>query len=363
MPTDRPALRALTGLRFPAALSVVLCHFGESGMAPVPSRLVAFLDGGRTAVALFFVLSGFILAYNYPRLTGRTGRWRFYVARLARVYPMVLLGAAVGAIGMVHAWRHPGLLEPWFALTSSGPGAPAVSLAAQLTMTTGWFPFSSINQPWNGPAWSIACEAFFYALFPVLIAAARRWSVRWVVVTAAALWLLQGLWIAALDRFVPENRSGFVIEQFPLTHFADFVLGIATWRLLAVRIDSGRTIGRVPRLAMLVAVVLGLAALALMGSDVAAYWPMTPLFAALVGLLAISSPARSWLACAPLVLLGEASFSLYLLHLPLLRAAQAAGVPGGSVGTLLLVGVVGLSIPVFLLYETPIRRAIRRRAG
>lgn len=355
-----PTLEALTGLRFLAALAVVLSHFTGAGMLPIPSGLILSLDGGRTAVSLFFVLSGFVLAYNYAGLTGRRDRWNYYVARFARIYPVVLLAVAIGAIGMVHARRHPELLEPWFALTSPGPAAPAVSLGAQLTLTTGWFPFSSINQPWNGPAWSVACEAFFYALFPLLIVYARRWSAARVVMVAAGAWVAQGVWVAALPHVAPYARAGFLVEQFPLTHLAEFVLGIAAWKLLA-----GRPVSRPVRLGVLLATVAALAVLARLAPLTPAYWLMAPLFAVLVGVLAMPCPsARSWLALPVVVLLGEASFSLYLLHVPVLRAAESFGMTAGNVGgTALLLGTIALSVVVFRFYETPARRFLRRRAG
>jgi peptidoglycan/LPS O-acetylase OafA/YrhL len=359
-PPRPPALEALTGLRFLAALAVVLSHFTREHMVAIPAGVIDFLDGGRTAVSLFFVLSGFVLAYNYVGLSGRRERWNYYVARVARIYPVVLLGVAVGAIGMVHARRHPELLEPWFALTTPGVAAPGVSLGAQLTLTTGWFPFSSINQPWDGPAWSVACEAFFYALFPVLIVYAGRWSTARVAVVAAGAWAVQGAWVAALPHVAPYARAGFLVEQFPLTHLAEFLLGIAAWKLLA-----GRPVTRAVRLGMLVATVAALAGLAWLAPVTPAYWPMSPLFALLVGVLAMPCPpARSWLALPAVVLLGEASFSLYLLHVPVLRAAESFGMPPGGLGGLaLLAGTVALSVVVFRVYETPARRFVRARAS
>src|SRR5690242_12787179 len=73
-----PALPALTSLRFLAALAVFLHHAG------------LFADGF-FGVTFFFVLSGFILTYNYRRTLADGGRgavWDFYVARFARVYPL-----------------------------------------------------------------------------------------------------------------------------------------------------------------------------------------------------------------------------------------------------------------------------------
>jgi len=56
---------ALTGLRFFATLSVVLAHY--AGLIPYPSWILPFITQGQKAVTLFFILSGFILYYNYRR--------------------------------------------------------------------------------------------------------------------------------------------------------------------------------------------------------------------------------------------------------------------------------------------------------
>ncbi|MDX6231026.1 MAG: hypothetical protein QOI76_4416, partial [Frankiales bacterium] len=124
----QPRLPALTGLRFVAALAVVLSHFSEQRLVDVPRRLVTFLDGGRTAVSLFFVLSGFVLAYNYAHLSTTDQRRRFYVARFARIYPVVLLALLVAVPSILYARSRPDVLLSWFAIKSH----PDASLAASL---------------------------------------------------------------------------------------------------------------------------------------------------------------------------------------------------------------------------------------
>ena len=56
---------ALTSIRFLAALTVVLSHYRELELLNTPVSFFHFVDGGRSAVSLFFVLSGFILTYTY----------------------------------------------------------------------------------------------------------------------------------------------------------------------------------------------------------------------------------------------------------------------------------------------------------
>src|SRR5882672_6555828 len=87
-----PPLHSLTALRFFAALYVLVYHRRAelSGYADLPDRIIAH---GYVGVPLFFVLSGFVLAYNYVGPDGRlsTRSLTFYTARFARIYPMYLL--------------------------------------------------------------------------------------------------------------------------------------------------------------------------------------------------------------------------------------------------------------------------------
>src|ERR1035437_477263 len=84
-----PPIKSLTSLRFFAAIYVVLFHEsanpGHFVFFPLAARFVA---SGFTAVTLFFVLSGFILAYNYDRIRSRR---EFWISRFARIYPVYFL--------------------------------------------------------------------------------------------------------------------------------------------------------------------------------------------------------------------------------------------------------------------------------
>jgi peptidoglycan/LPS O-acetylase OafA/YrhL len=78
-------LRGLTSLRFFAAAMIVVGHgAGEFGFQLDADALFAL----NTGVSFFFVLSGFILYYNYPVLPDRAAVSRFYLARFARIWPL-----------------------------------------------------------------------------------------------------------------------------------------------------------------------------------------------------------------------------------------------------------------------------------
>src|SRR6516165_2526238 len=87
-------LEALTGLRFLAAAHVLFFHAGLAGLPGVPVWIKNVAAHADLSVSLFFVLSGFILTYNYfdPVRGCRTSDREFWAARFARVYPVYLLG-------------------------------------------------------------------------------------------------------------------------------------------------------------------------------------------------------------------------------------------------------------------------------
>src|SRR5262245_5757928 len=81
-------LKPLTALRFFAAVVVIIGHAGNLFGLP------AFLWQSTQAVAFFFVLSGFVLAYTYPNLEG-VGSLNFYWRRFARLWPLYVCAVAL----------------------------------------------------------------------------------------------------------------------------------------------------------------------------------------------------------------------------------------------------------------------------
>lgn len=354
------ALPALTGLRFVAALAVVISHFYSRGLIDIPASVFNFLDGGRTAVSLFFVLSGFILAYNYTELSDNSAQLRFYINRVARIYPLVLLSLFLASVGVGYAWIHreEGYLEDWYTLVDNPGAFLGLSFVAQLTMTTGWLPIADLNQPWNGPAWSISCEMFFYLLFPFLIVRMRKASEKNIALTLAIAYALQGAIILAVRTFLPSR--GGLISQFPVTHLFEFILGIAAalWFLRGGRewIAIGQRRG-----VAVVGSIVALAALAALRPVDPAYFLMTPLFAVLVVALSIPPKHVSLLGQRAIVRLGEASFALYLIHIPFMHAVHALTPRSAVAGWLLILVTILLSVAIFMKFETPARVSVRNR--
>ena len=163
--TKRSAIPALTSLRFFAAFYVVVFHGAGSYVSSAIAR--SFVGTGYIAVDLFFVLSGFVLAYKYCGEDGTLigSRRAFWAARFARVYPVYVLSLAIGAPLYLQT-LHQHHTVPSMAIKASR------SLAVvALLLTQAWF--FRLATAWNTPAWSFGGSGPSYLAFPVVLSCTR----------------------------------------------------------------------------------------------------------------------------------------------------------------------------------------------
>ncbi len=177
------------------------------------------LDQG---VSCFFVLSGFILSYAYPQLKGPKETLRFFIARVARVWP-AHIATALLSVCLLHLniWQPIGKKIPWITL-------------ANLTMTHGWILTERSYFSFNAPSWSISTEFFFYLCFPLLIYNfAKTWKIKIMV---AALFVLCCFGISVVVHTSLAHISLSEIYQRylyinPLARVFEFVTGMAIFLL------------------------------------------------------------------------------------------------------------------------------------
>ncbi len=316
---------ALTSLRFFAALLVVFFHFGQG--VDWPPIVLQFIKSGHVGVPFFFILSGYVLAYNYA---DKLGDWRsFYWARFTRIYPLYAISLIIAApfFFMAVAKEH-GNREGLLALGQHAP--------ARFAMVQAWF--KDVTS-WNPPAWSLSVEAFFYALFPLLVKIPGHL-------------LLAGI-SAGLYYRIQEYNPPTPILCLPL-----FVTGIC---LAKAKVKA-------PPYLLPVAVVLTFALLVFL-VPLDKRVEATPGIVALVFGLLVWSAAGSHsklLAQPSLILLGEASYALYILHHPIAAGFQAIGKRIGGVSfdspayfALYVVAVVGLSVLAYQYVERPLIKKLR----
>lgn len=349
-------LPALTSVRFLLALGVVLFHY-QLNIVSEGGTGVSLIERARLAVDFFFILSGFVLAHVYGGQVrdGVYSHRRFLIARLARIYPAhiaMLAFMALLALGAVV------LGQPFDGQSYSLPGW--LSAAA---LTHAWFPATVPNE-WNGPSWSLSAEWAAYLAFPLFaFVGLRRGRNPWAVLTLALALFV------AIDAFY-RWRFGEILTHAELILgvlriVPEFLYGIALYQLGA-RLRPGPWTARVAAFGSVAALLL------LMGlsADERITVGVTGLVILSLALLARSGSDRAF--AHPVALeAGEASYALYLVHLPLLIVwkngmAMLLGVDSSyrmavwEAGVLLAI-TIAAAFALHAFWERPARRWVRRR--
>jgi peptidoglycan/LPS O-acetylase OafA/YrhL len=213
-------IKALSGLRIVAAVWVVLFHFRPWLEVSAPgfrSALAPVINCGAQGVDLFFMLSGFVLTWNYIDRMGESfsikATLHFLWLRLARVWPVYVVTLHL-ALAWVIFTLYVGHLPSPLADQLS-----AVSYARQLLLVQLWFQPFFDGSSWDGPAWSISAEWLAYLLFGVLILGVFRISratrVRGLLWLAVAACLPPALLLLATGHFyTPWSWLPRIVMQF-----------------------------------------------------------------------------------------------------------------------------------------------------
>jgi len=366
-----PRLPALTSLRFFAALHVVFFHFLAFKIVSSEGWLGQISSIGYVGVSFFFVLSGFILVYTYAgRDTPARDFWR---ARFARIYPAFAFSLLL--TGPFFFFATLMLNVPFFAWFSTH-----LRLVVLLVpfLLQAWVPLAALA--WNSVAWSLSDEAFFYLLFPFLKKRFLKISLPGLAGLALVCWAVS---VAMSWTYVLRNPDHLqvidadVLNAFwlnavkfhPFARLPEFLLGMACGAMfLKSRKDAK------PGSSATLALPLVLAGLVIAATvaHFSARIPYTvlhtsllaPAFAAIIFGFALQPRWGALLNWKPLVFLGDASYSLYLLHSFFLGPFffTQTGVPRHrGVGWYFLYFVLALAISglVYRFIEAPSRRKLR----
>jgi peptidoglycan/LPS O-acetylase OafA/YrhL len=321
-------IKPLTSLRFFAAMMVLASHYWG-------------FSAGFSGVTFFYVLSGYVLALNYvEKLSTPTEKKTFWWKRFVRIYPTHLLTLLMAApLG----------------------GSLLVALPNAMLIQS-WIPSKPIYFGFNAPSWSISDEAAFYAVFPFLIAAltVRTWRKLsiWfaLLIAVAAGWSIAFPHWTLDDGSVPLSIVGKPLTA-PLTHFVFYIFPPV--RLLEFALGIGLSIAT-PKVAFGTKMETGACFVAV--ASVVAFYLIPPppalgasimfIPAAVMMVFVFSRGAgllSRGLSAPPIVLLGNASFMLYMIHRPLLMYRFAPG-------WLTAVLAIGLSVALHIGFEKPVQR-------
>ena len=355
---QREAIAALTGLRFVAAFFVALAHLLPKAV-PMPNpenwyqQVYSLASDGMT---LFFVLSGFVIHYNYSdsiKQNGARGLYNFFVARFARLYPLYIV-TIFASLLLAYTYQ-------------SLPAATSEVLPSYLLMVQTWFywPVGKYGLVYEmgllpAVAWSISTEWFFYLAYPLILFALLR-----LKGIAAKLWLGLALAVVistavALAAFNMGELNAFGVRVFgsvgepaaqlqytffrwliyfsPYSRVFEFTMGcICASVYMSLRDKKVSAQEQTIGLVVLVASIAGAALLHWWIFSPGTHYVIVAFhmsfgFAPFVTIIVfccaryqntITRALSSW----PMVTCGEASYSLYMLHLIIAMAVRWEAAP------------------------------------
>lgn len=238
--SSHPYLTTLTPLRGIAALIVVAFHCNLALMNFLPPGYTQFINNAWLWVDFFFVLSGFIMCYVYSKYFKNGVTWtkfrKFIGARFARIYPLYFITTIFSFITTAFVLHYARSIHPFFAAIFNLKALPACLLLIQSLHLY-------ITAPLNTPSWSLSTEWWAYMIFPFLVPffiglkqPGKLFTalaiigffvfLRYVVgphefvgtgptinmiASFALLRCLAGFWLGMLLFTFYENRSGFAI--------------------------------------------------------------------------------------------------------------------------------------------------------
>ena len=371
---------ALTSLRFFAAFAVVAHH----GVGLWNFELSPFLQQfAAIGVSFFFVLSGFILVWNYSNLNS-SERIGFYFKRFLRIYPTHWLITALFAIS---SWA----FVSGFAVASLGKWWLLV-LLANLCLLQSWIPIPAYYFSYNGPSWSVSCEIFFYLMFPFLLFTLNK--SRLILLVISFVIVMVSIFIGSFFHphptvqtppiWLQPTMNGF-IQFSPLTRVFEFCMGMMVGSFALerhARIQDKKTskhsktktrllevlsmglfflfiqFGQLPRIMNKIGVIhiseaVGLWAVISGSCFVVAFL--------LYAVSAQESISNILLKYRPFIILGEASYALYLVHIPFKmylwqHPNVISGISDPAKVAVYFCGSITLSILIWKFWEIPVRK-------
>lgn len=371
------AIPQLTSLRFFAAFGILLLHYRDY-LGDVNPFVQSLVVGGRFGVTFFFVLSGFILTYNYESTFAEQIRsrdfWRFQKFRFARIYPTYLLALCLDTPIQVLCKRVDSYPDAWY-------GWLVNAIAIQ-----SWIPLAPYVLFWNIPSWSISCEFFFYLCFPFIcsclartlktLPAAIGLAVVTVLVTGATTaWIMNEI---TLFQGINDSTSYALQFYLPPLRISEFIVGSIAGRMFSQsRAGSFRQVFLGTEFQRnLTLIILGSITFALLmkpqyAGPSASLWLLDQAFLNIIFaipfagiILAIASGKNlvsKPLAHPILVLLGEASYALYITHFAAftIRESLFSGDKRALVSCAFMLWSIIWSVVIYLLFEQPLRKKLR----
>lgn len=350
-------IKSLTSFRFVAAFMVYLTH-----------SISVFRDYqfGYVGVSFFFVLSGFILVYNYHSKFAELNKdtiKKFYIARLAKIYPVHLLTLFLSI---------PYMLITYLYFSRAMPtGLDVVSsFAANILMLHSFIPlpFGTMPYSFNLVSWSLSDELFFYLIFPFIVYILLKFKVNNSALRnlfTAILFFAAIIGVTALSSLFREVKAeDWFLYVFPFFRSLDFIMGILIGLIFVTKnkpnFVKNKLLFNCLELFSLVLLVVWivLSPYVSLAFRFSVYY--VPIWCLLIFIFAFQRGLISKiLSNRWLVFLGEISFSFYMIHLLVINYVGLLHLGSIPHHVVTFTGSILLSSVIYVIYEEPIRKKIR----
>jgi peptidoglycan/LPS O-acetylase OafA/YrhL len=362
-------IQPLTSLRFFFALCIFLSHYTIHEKVIFPY--------GSIGVEFFFILSGFIITYNYEEklLKKQITKRNFYIARFARIYPLHLATLFLVVLASIMAIMRHGGFFPW------------KQFICNIVLFQSFIPIREFYFSFNAVSWSISNELFFYMLFPFLVEFIHVCKKQYLYVLGIFLLLLY----FAATFFIPEQYHHAVFYINPVFRTVDFIIGIGVFHFWKhIRFGSDKLSRNIHNLVYdrnkFMATLIEISSIAFLvllmsiAKNIPSayryasyYWlPMSLIvfiFAKPNGGGCISL-LLSW---KPLVIAGEVSFGFYMLHQQAIsvttgvikKLSKIIPIPANEAGRFIIIFLIifTASMVSFYCFERPMNKLMKKLFG
>lgn len=281
-------------------MAIVISHFNKDLFLYKIRFIADIFLRANVGVSYFFILSGFIMIIAYHRKE-KIGYRDFYRNRVARIYPLYVVGLLLYFVTRYYDF---GFYKTFLYLSG----------------VQSWIPGKALIL--NFPGWSISVEFLFYLLFPWLYNYLYSKGNKSIWVIAVLIWIgtqvFSNLYTNSLSYKGPHTDSHEFIHYFPLWHINEFLIGNLAG-LLFVR--NRREKNHDLAIALLfIGILLSLIFIPLNFHN----GLMAVFFVPVIYLISCNNGVISKVfSLKPLEFLGEISYAIYIIHIPVLYIVRS----------------------------------------
>ncbi|WP_082377043.1 acyltransferase family protein [Chryseobacterium indologenes] len=331
----------ITFTRFLAAMAIVISHFNKDMFLYKIDYISNIFLKANVGVSYFFILSGFIMIIAYHKKE-KIEYVNYYKNRFARIYPLYVLGLVLYLVTRYSKFNITDSFLYLFGLQSWIPGKAMIL---------------------NFPGWSISVEFLFYLLFPLLYNHFYSKKNKTIWVAAGVIWIVSQvfshLYEASPSYKGPHTESHEFLYYFPLMHINEFLVGNLAG-IFFIRNFKQKNYD-IPVILIFAAILLAMIFVPLFYHN----GLMALLFIPLIILISGNNGFLTKLfSLKPLEYLGEASYAVYITHIPVLyilrEVLRTYYLDSDTIFLIYIPVLIMTSILFYQFIEKPLRDYLKR---